>query len=424
MAQSARDARLETRSARLKLIIGQRYFRPIGEGASILYRRTGGGYGTFTGKYALGEGKYETQAIGEADDHQEADGVTIFTFYQAQEKLRQFVVDLKRKSGLIVNDATVADAMVHYLEWYRRNRKAIKETEHNINAHILPKLGHFKISSLTPPQLRRWLEELASTPARVRSGRYGQQSFKKGEMTSDEVRARKATANRILTILKAALNKAFQDGLAPDGTAWKKVKPFPKVNEAKIRFLNAAESIRLLNACELDLRFLINAALLTGARFGELANLKVCDVLLRNQQVFIAESKSGKSRYIPLNAEGVQFFEKVIVGKLSDESVFMKVDRSPWGKNHHVRALKKASETAKVIPAVSFHELRHTYASSLAQVGVDLLTISKLLGHADTRITSKHYAHLTDKTLAHAVEKLPSFKLKDQLLSVVTEGAV
>jgi len=64
---------------------------------------------------------------------------------------------------------------------------------------------------------------------------------------------------------------------------------------------------------------------------------------------------------------------------------------------------------ARIRPPVAFHELRHTYASHLAQAGVDLLTISKLLGHADTRVTSKHYAHLADKTLAAAVTKLPSF---------------
>lgn len=64
---------------------------------------------------------------------------------------------------------------------------------------------------------------------------------------------------------------------------------------------------------------------------------------------------------------------------------------------------------AKIKPAVAFHELRHTYASHLAQAAVDLLTISKLLGHADTRITAKHYAHRADKTLAAAVTKLPSF---------------
>jgi integrase len=64
---------------------------------------------------------------------------------------------------------------------------------------------------------------------------------------------------------------------------------------------------------------------------------------------------------------------------------------------------------AKIQPAIAFHELRHTYASHLAQAGVDLLTISKLLGHADTRMTSTHYAHLADKTLAAAVTRLPSF---------------
>jgi site-specific recombinase XerD len=72
--------------------------------------------------------------------------------------------------------------------------------------------------------------------------------------------------------------------------------------------------------------------------------------------------------------------------------------------------LKEACHHAKIVPAIGFHELRHTYASLLAQASADLLTISKLLGHADTRITSCHYAHLCDKTLANTVNRLlPSF---------------
>ena len=64
---------------------------------------------------------------------------------------------------------------------------------------------------------------------------------------------------------------------------------------------------------------------------------------------------------------------------------------------------------AKIVPALRFHEARHTYASLLAQAGADRLTVGKLLGHADTRITSRH-AHLCDKTLAHAVNNLlPNF---------------
>ena len=61
--------------------------------------------------------------------------------------------------------------------------------------------------------------------------------------------------------------------------------------------------------------------------------------------------------------------------------------------------------------------------SRLPQAGVDLLTISKLLGHADTRITSKHYAHLADKTLAVAVTKLPSFQVSNAVLAKMPKHA-
>jgi len=60
------------------------------------------------------------------------------------------------------------------------------------------------------------------------------------------------------------------------------------------------------------------------------------------------------------------------------------------GKNHHIRVLKEANDKAKIALTIGLHELRHTYTSLLAQAGADLLTISKLLGHADTRVTSRH----------------------------------
>jgi site-specific recombinase XerD len=155
----------------------------------------------------------------------------------------------------------------------------------------------------------------------------------------------------------------------------------------------------------------VQAELYTGARYNELVSLKVADVQLNNRSyVYIQPSKSGKGRHVPLNEAGAAFFKNVFIGKLGNEYVFTKEDNMPWGKNHHVRLLKTACVHAKIQPAVSFHELRHTYASLLAQAGADLLTISKLLGHSDTRVTSRHYAHLCDKTLANAVNTmLPSF---------------
>jgi site-specific recombinase XerD len=130
---------------------------------------------------------------------------------------------------------------------------------------------------------------------------------------------------------------------------------------------------------------------------------------LRTAQVYVAQSKSGRPRHIPVNDEGVALFRQRATGKTGEQRLFVRAKGQTWGKNHHVRALIEACRVAKIQPAIAFHELRHTYASHLAQAGVDLLTISKLLGHADTRITSKHYAHLADKTLAAAVTRLPSF---------------
>ena len=113
---------------------------------------------------------------------------------------------------------------------------------------------------------------------------------------------------------------------------------------------------------------------------------------------------------MPLNAEGRALFEALTAGKTGTACVFARSSGAAWGTNLHVRALADACAKSKIEPAITFHELRHTYASLLAQAGADLLTISKLLGHADTRITARHYAHLCDKTLANTVNALlPAF---------------
>ena len=113
-------------------------------------------------------------------------------------------------------------------------------------------------------------------------------------------RRRRDTANRTLTPLKAALNWAREHRLHDDDTAWKLVKPYRGTTSARIRFLSPADQQRLLDAAEGDLRDLVAAALMTGARFGELSRLQLQDFDVTNGSVFIAESKSGKARHVPL----------------------------------------------------------------------------------------------------------------------------
>ncbi|MGC2517860.1 MAG: tyrosine-type recombinase/integrase [Burkholderiales bacterium] len=334
----------------------------------------------------------------------------MLTFAQAQNRALALQDQAKRDEGIITRPVTVAEAAKDYEEWFRVHRRSVAETKHSVRVHILPALGERRIADLKAPELRKWLDGIAAQPARLRTSQFGKpQRFKAAPKTANEKRARRSTANRILSVLKAILSRAFREGRVADDVEWRKVSPFKNADEARIRFLSDAEAVRLVNACPDDLRALVRAALLTGARYGELAGMRVQDADLRAARIYIAPAKSGRSRHVPLNPEGATLFGQMLAGKTGDALIFTKADGSAWGKNHHIRPLLEACKVAKIKPAVSFHELRHTYASYLAQAGVDLLTISKLLGHADTRITSKHYAHLADRTLAAAVTKLPSF---------------
>lgn len=407
MARSQRSAKLETRTARLKLPLGSREFVTVSKGLALCYRRTDDGFGTWQARIWDGV-RYHYRKLGVADDHQNANGVEVLNFLQAQDKAREDFEQVTKGEHRL-RPSTVSEAAKQYLAWYRTHRKSARAVEHTVRAHILPTFGEQLIDELRAVEIRNWLDKLASKPARARTSALSRrQNYRPAPATQDEKRARRATANRILTVFKAILNRAFRDGLASSDIEWRRVSPFPKANEARIRFLSDAEAVRLVNASPPDLRKLVEAALLTGARFGELVALHVHDVNLRTSQVYISESKSGKPRHIPLNPEGAALFRELLAGKAGNALVFDKANGEPWGKNHHVRSLLASCEAAKVTPAISFHELRHTYASHLAQAGVDLLTISKLLGHSDTRITAKHYAHLADKTLAAAVTKLPS----------------
>ena len=113
---------------------------------------------------------------------------------------------------------------------------------------------------------------------------------------------------------------------------------------------------------------------------------------------------------MPLNSEGMDFFAELALVTVGTESLLTRDDGKSWERNVYQREFVVACARAKIEPIIRFHDLRHTYASLLAQAGADLLTISKLLGHSDTRITSKHYAHLCDRTLALAVNRfLPNF---------------
>jgi integrase len=111
--------------------------------------------------------------------------------------------------------------------------------------------------------------------------------------------------------------------------------------------------------------------------------------------VTIREAKGGKPRHVILTAEGQALFAKLAAGKEPTDPLFVRDDGGFWGKSHQRRPMLDACKAAKIKPAVSFHILRHTHGSTLAIRGVPIDVIAEQLGHADTRMTEKHYAHLS-----------------------------
>ncbi len=138
-----------------------------------------------------------------------------------------------------------------------------------------------------------------------------------------------------------------------------------------------------------------------------------------NATLFVRRSKSGKARHVVLTDEGVAFFRATIGDRASDERVFKRNDGDVWGKSHQHRPMKDACKEAKINPAISFHVLRHTYASHLVMSGVSLQVVAINLGHADTRVTERHYAHLDPTHVANVIRtKMPKMNIRaDQVVA-------
>jgi integrase len=355
----------------------------------------------------LGDGRYRIEPLGRADDVRGADGLS---FDAADKAARKLLGTPPGKQERM----TVRQAMDRYIELKQANGQPIRDVIPRIRAHINPALGDVVVTELTSEQIRRWLADLGSSRAMLRSKGNGEPQFGPKPTGAEAVRRRRSSANRVLTILKAALNFAYDDGHVSSREAWgRRVKPFQKCGAARMVYLTVAEAQRLINACDPWFRPLVQAALATGARYGELIVLEVHDFNPDAGTVFIRQSKSGKPRHVVLTDEGQQLFAEITAGRSGGERIFRRPDGTPLGKSDQARPMKVACERAKISPPVGFHQLRHTWASHSVMNGVPLMVVAKNLGHVDTHMVEKHYGHLAPSYIVDAIRAgAPKFGFK------------
>jgi integrase len=421
MARTIKNAKLDTRSGRTALKMRREpYWTVISAGCAVGYRKGSKG-GNWIARMRDDAGRQHYEALGASDDARDADALTVFNFAQAQERARGF---FKTKARELAGDYlpedgtfTVTKALeTYFAERERKGSKGIDKDRAAARVRILPHLGEAEVSKLSAKRIRDWQATIAKSPKLVRACKDGtnRNSPKIDEIDADAVRARRASANRTLTVLKAALNMAYHDGRVLTDDAWRKVKPFREADSPVVRYLSDDEVRRLVNSCDGAFRNLVRGALLTGCRYGELCRMRASDYNVDARAVTIRESKAGKVRHVALTDEGAALFKKLTAGKTGKQLIFVRDDNEAWGPSHQQRPLEAASTRAQLEPAATFHILRHTYASMLAMKGVPMGVIAAQIGHADTRMTEKHYAHMSPNYVADTVRAaLPTLGIVD-----------
>jgi integrase len=416
IARTIRDQRLDSKEARKKLKpSGKPYWRLLDEGVHFGYRKGQSG-GKWVVRLYKGNQQYVVETIGNADDGaSDADGVSILSFAHGQARARS-LAELRRK-GIATTPTPAAaaesvyrvgDCIADYLDWMQHSRKSAADARYRANRIILPTLGELACIDLSTELIQKWLRHEAKSAARIRSkkGKEGEvvkQRTKAVPTDPEAQRKRRASSNRTLTILKAALNRAWREGKIASDAAWRRVEPFEEADAARVRYLTIAEAQRLINTSAADFRLLVRAALATGARYGELASLRVSDFNSDSGTLHIRTSKSGKGRHIVLADEGVALFASQAAGRLSNAPLLSKEDGGEWKAAHQARPMKAACKAARIEPEANFHCLRHTYASHAIMNGAPLLVVAKNLGHSDTRMVERHYGHLAPSYIADAI---------------------
>jgi integrase len=396
-------------------------------GAYLVYQRpTNGSAGNWLARWYDPETRKQRQMrIGSADDFAEADGLGVFTYEQAVTKAELWFKTRNRfavlaAEGEVVPEGpySVADAMRDYLhDAKRRGMKGLLITEQTANAHILPAIGPLAVAKLTRRKIEDWHLALSESPRRTtgRPTKEGEEE-PKAPSTDEEKRKRRNTANRVLSILKAALNHALACNKVMEPALWRSVKPFKAVSSSRVRYLSVAEQRKLVEACEEDFKALVQAALFSGARYSELTRLRVQDFNPRSGTLFIETSKSGRPRHIYLTEEAQAWFREISGDRDSCELLLTRdrvlrtkrkgiAEGTGWAPYDQVYCMHQACAAA-ALPPFTFHELRHTYASALVNHGVPLAYVAAQLGHTDTRMVERYYGHLSPNAQADSIRNL------------------
>lgn len=319
-------------------------------------------------------------------DYHDAAGVRRRISLQTQNKL----VAQQKFEELLRRRAAIKERIVIHISWdnFKEKLYHYMKMEKNRNTISRTRLAIKHLEDVHKP---RFLQDV--TPEFVQ--RVKESMLQKG--------LKNANINRLVGSLKTAMHLGEKWQLVPKQN-WA-VIPKLKVPRGRVVFHTPEEIDKILAACPNDMwRLVVLLGADAGLRRSEMINLRWEDVDFNNNQIYIAPSKTEYFRYVPMTEDLKKALQTAKLGAINE----FVVNAGKYGTR-----VKKDYLTgnypliAKSVGISSFlHKLRHTFASQLVQNGVELYTVSKLLGHRNIQ-TTEIYAHLAPETMQKAVTHLP-----------------
>jgi len=277
-----------------------------------------------------------------------------------------------------IQDQTLAEAGNLFFE---NHSKRNKRSWRNDRARIAV-IGDFfkqrRMSAVTPEEIESFLNTV-----------------------QDKYGIKDTTRNHYLALLKAIYNrmKKWRLYFGENPAFYVEMKKVPR---ARVRFLYPSEEKLLTPVVSRDpiVWPYYVAALHTGMRIGELVRMKVGDVSLSIRDIFVPNSKSSRSRHVPVSEELAAYLESRMSGRKPEDSVLPNVIR-----DYVSRRFRSLCHQAG-IENFQFHDLRHSVAARLLNKGEPIYKVSKILGHSSVLVTEQHYGHLSLADLQDSIKQV------------------
>src|SRR5215472_8815781 len=363
MARRPRSSRLETRTARLKLPVRKKphAFTTIAPGIALAYRRNQGA-GSWVVRVADGKGGNWTKAFAIADDHEQADGEHVLTFWQAQDKARA----LARGTTDNGRPWTVSEALDAYAADLKARGGLVANAE-RVRFHLPPTLASKAVSLLTSRELQRWRDGLVH-------------------------KIKAASVNRLMKGLKAALNLASKhDPRITNAQAWRTgLAGLPDAHRARNVILTDEQVRALIAAAYAEdsvFGLLVEVGAVTGARPSQLARLEVADLQddrADGPRLLMPSSRKGRGKKridrnpIPIPTALAGQLRRAAGEREASAPLLPKAGGGLWGHADHYRPFQRAVARAKLAPDTTFYALRHSsiVRALLARVPVRLVAVA------------------------------------------------